>query len=133
MKKKALIILPIIFICISALLIYQSRGIRNDYRETLDSSESVALSAFEKLQKDSDKELVDLGEALISFVHFEDANVATITTKNEELSFSLTVVDRDSNQFQLDTLKFSPDKLVIGDSFGLASDELDNYYYYTLD
>jgi len=133
MKKKALIILPIIFICISALLIYQSRGIRNDYRETLDSSESVALSAFEKLQKDSDKELVDLGEALISFVHFEDANVATITTKNEELSFSLTVVDRDSNQFQLDTLKFSPDKLLIGDSFGLASDELDNYYYYTLD
>ncbi|RXA57708.1 hypothetical protein EQ871_17360 [Enterococcus casseliflavus] len=133
MKKKALIILPIIFICISALLIYQSRGIRNDYRETLDSSESVALSAFEKLQKASDKELVDLGEALISFVHFEDANVATITTKNEELSFSLTVVDRDSNQFQLDTLKFSPDKLLIGDSFGLASDELDNYYYYTLD
>lgn len=133
MKKKALIILPIIFICISALLIYQSRGIRNDYRETLDSSESVALSAFEKLQKASDKELVDLGEALISFVHFEDANVATITTENEELSFSLTVVDRDSNQFQLDTLKFSPDKLLIGDSFGLASDELDNYYYYTLD
>ena len=133
MKKKALIILPIIFICISALLIYQSRGIRNDYRETMDSSESVALSAFEELQKASDKELVDLGEALISFVHFEDANIATITIKKEDLSFSLTVVDRDSNQFQLDTLKFSPDKLVIGDSFGLASDELNNYYYYTLD
>ncbi|EPH62572.1 hypothetical protein D932_02470 [Enterococcus casseliflavus 14-MB-W-14] len=133
MKKKALIILPIIFICISALLIYQSRGIRNDYRETLDSSESVELSAFEELQKASDKELVDLGEALISFVHFEDANVATITTKKEELSFSLTVVDRASNQFQLDTLKFSPDKFLIGDSFGLASDELNNYYYYSLD
>lgn len=131
MKKKIIILLPIIFIGISAILIYQTRSTRNDYRENLETSTSVELSAFEQLQKATNKELIDLGEALISFVHFDDVNVATVTTEQEELSFPLSVVDRDSNQFQLVTVNFSPDTLIIGDSFGLATDEMENYYYYS--
>ena len=133
MRKKLFIILPITFICISAILIYQTRSNRNEHLKTLESSIPVEPSAFQQLQKTSDKELIDLGEAMISFVHFEEINLATVTIGQEELSFPLTVIDRDSNQFQLDTLEFSPDNFIIGDTFGLASDELSNYYYYSLD
>lgn len=131
MRKNFFIILPLVFICISTILIYQTRNNRYDHLKTIESSAAVELSAFEQLQKATNKELIDLGEALISFVHFDDVNVATVTTEQEELSFPLSVVDRDSNQFQLVTINFSPDTLIIGDSFGLATDEMENYYYYS--
>lgn len=87
MKKKIFYILPILFIGISCLLIYQTRNTRNEYRETIESSNINELSAFEQLQVALNKDLIDLGEALISFVHFEDANAATVSTNEEEFRF----------------------------------------------
>lgn len=130
MKKKIIILLPIIFIGISAILIYQTRSTRNDYRENLETSTSVELSAFDQLQKASNKELIDLGEALISFVHFDDVNAATVTTETHDITFPLTVTDPESNNFSIETLIASPESFSIGDIFGLAMDEMENYYYY---
>ena len=133
MKKKIFYILPILFVGISCLLIYQTRNTRNEYRETIESSNINELSAFEQLQMALNKDLIDLGEALISFVHFEDANAATVSTNEEEFSFPLTVVDREANNFSLADIIASPDTFVIGDTFGLATDTLDYFYYYPLD
>lgn len=130
MKKKIFILLPIAFIGMSSILIYQSRSIRNEYRETVELSASVELSAFDQLQKATNKELIDLGEALISFVHFEDINAATVTTETDEITFPLTVTDPESNHFSIESLIASPESFSIGDIFGLAMDEIENYYYY---
>ncbi|WP_429966824.1 hypothetical protein [Enterococcus sp. AZ058] len=130
MKKKIFILLPIAFIGMSSILIYQSRSIRNEYRETVELSASVELSAFDQLQKATNKELIDLGEALISFVHFEDINVATVTTETDDITFPLTVTDPESNHFSIESLIASPESFSIGDIFGLAMDEMENYYYY---
>lgn len=133
MKKKIFYILPILFIGISSILIYQTRNTRNEYRKTVESSTINELSAFAQLQIDLNKDLIDLGEALISFVHFEDANAATVSTNEEEFSFPLTVVDRKANTFSLADIIASPDTFVIGDTFGLATDTSDYFYYYPLD
>lgn len=133
MKKKIFYILPILFIGISSILIYQTRNTRNEYRKTVESSTINELSAFAQLQIDLNKDLIDLGEALISFVHFEDANAATVSTNEEKFTFPLTVVDRESNTFSLDDINASPNTFVIGDTFGLATDALDYFYYYSLD
>lgn len=130
MKKKIFILLPIAFIGMSSILIYQSRSIRNEYRETVELSASVELSAFDQLQKATNKELIDLGEALISFVHFEDINAATVTTETDDITFPLTVTDPESNHFSIESLIASPESFSIGDIFGLAMDEMENYYYY---
>lgn len=130
MKKKIFILLPIAFISMSSILIYQSRSIRNEYRETVEFSAAVELSAFEQLQKALNKELIDLGEALISFVHFEDINAATVTTETDDITFPLTVTDPESNHFSIESLIASPESFSIGDIFGLAMDEMENYYYY---
>ncbi|WP_429976898.1 hypothetical protein [Enterococcus sp. AZ051] len=133
MKKKIFYILPILFIGISCLLIYQTRNTRNEYRKTVESSTVSELSAFEQLQLSLNKDLIDLGEALISFVHFEDANAATVSTNEEEFIFPLTVVDRESNTFSLADIIASPDTFGIGDTFGLATDASNYFYYYPLD
>jgi len=133
MNKKLLLFLPILFIAISSILIYQTRNTRNEYRETVESSNTNELSAFEQLQVALNKDLIDLGEALISFVHFEDANTATVSTNEEEFTFPLTIVDREANTFSLADIIASPDTFVIGDTFGLATDTSDYFYYYPLD
>ncbi len=130
MRKNFLIILPLIFICISTILIHQTRNNRNEHIKTIESSSPVELSAFEQLQKATNKELIDLGEALISFVHFEDINTATITTETDDITFPLTVTDPESNHFSIESLIASPESFSIGDIFGLAIDEMENYYYY---
>ncbi|MFJ3332839.1 hypothetical protein [Enterococcus sp. NPDC086594] len=132
MKKKIIILLPIIFIGISAILINQTRSTRNDYRENLETSTSVELSAFEQLQKATNKELIDLGEALISFVHFDDVNAATVTTETKDITFPLTVTDPELNNFSIETLIASPESFIIGDTFGLATDQSGEFYYYPL-
>nr|WP_232845459.1 hypothetical protein [Enterococcus innesii] len=114
-------------------MIYQTRNTRNEYRETVESSNINELSAFDQLQMALNKDLIDLGEALISFVHFEDANAATVSTNEEEFTFPLTIVDREANTFSLADIIASPDTFVIGDTFGLATDASNYFYYYRLD
>ncbi|EPH63222.1 hypothetical protein D931_01823 [Enterococcus faecium 13.SD.W.09] len=133
MKKKIFYILPILFIGISSILIYQTRNTRNDYRKTVESSSKSELSPFEQLQQATSKDLVDLGKAMISFVQFIGSNEATITTENEEFKLPLTIKDSETNQFSLETLESSPELFVIGDTFGLAVDEHGTYYYYSLE
>lgn len=132
MKKKLILFLPILFICISGILIYQTRNTRNEYRNTMESSTSAELSPFEQLEQAANKDLVDLGEALISFVYFADGNEATVATEEEEYKLPLTVIDSEKNQFSLDTLHFSPESFIIGDTFGLATDQSGEFYYYPL-
>jgi len=133
LKKKIFYILPILFIGISSILIYQTRNTRNDYRKTVESSSKSELSPFEQLQQATSKDLVDLGKAMISFVQFIDSNEATITTEKEELKLPLTIKDSETNQFSLETLESSPELFVIGDTFGLAVDDHGTYYYYSLE
>ncbi|WP_429962082.1 hypothetical protein [Enterococcus sp. AZ083] len=133
MKKKIFYILPILFIGISSILIYQTRNTRNDYRKTVESSSKSELSPFEQLQQATSNDLVDLGKAMISFVQFIDSNEATITTDKEELKLPLTIKDSETNQFSLETLESSPELFVIGDTFGLAVDDHGTYYYYSLE
>ncbi|OTO90143.1 hypothetical protein [Enterococcus sp. DIV0385] len=133
MKKKIFYILPILFIGISSILIYQTRNTRNDYRKTVESSSKSELSPFEQLQQATSNDLVDLGKAMISFVQFIDSNEATITTEKEELKLPLTIKDSETNQFSLETLESSPELFVIGDTFGLAVDDHGTYYYYPLE
>ncbi|MBO1123747.1 hypothetical protein FQS88_18030 [Enterococcus casseliflavus] len=133
MKKKFIFILPILFIGISSILMHQTRNTRNEYRETVESSNTNELSAFDQLQVALNKDLIDLGEALISFVHFEDTNAATVSTNEEKFTFPLTIVDREANTFSLADIIASPDTFVIGDTFGLATDTSDYFYYYPLD
>ena len=132
-KKKIFYILPILFIGISSILIYQTRNTRNDYRKTVESSSKSELSPFEQLQQATSNDLVDLGKAMISFVQFIDSNEATITTEKEELKLPLTIKDSETNQFSLETLESSPELFVIGDTFGLAVDDHGTYYYYSLE
>lgn len=132
LKKKIFYILPILFIGISSILIYQTRNTRNDYRKTVESSSISEVSPFEQLQQSTSKDLVDLGEAMISFVYFADGNEATVATEKEEYKLPLSVIDSETNQFSLDTLHFSPESFLIGDTFGLATDQSGEFYYYPL-
>ncbi|BBM16251.1 predicted periplasmic ligand-binding sensor domain (plasmid) [Enterococcus mundtii] len=133
MKSKLFLILPIIFICLSSILIYQSRNRRNDYRSTIESSSIPEPSAFEQLQKGKNKKIVDLGETMITFVHFEDVNQAILSIGDEEIHFPLSVTNIDKNQFELIGLADSPSNLKIGSTFGLAQDTNQQYYYYPLE
>ncbi|MBE6172465.1 MULTISPECIES: hypothetical protein [Enterococcus] len=133
MKSKLFLVLPIIFICLSSILIYQSRNRRNDYRSTIESSSIPEPSAFEQLQKGKNKEIVDLGEAMITFVHFEDVNQAILSIGDEEIHFPLSVTNIDKNQFELIGLADSPSNLTIGSTFGLAQDTNQQHYYYPLE
>ena len=129
MKKSILLILPIVFISFSGLLFYLARTNRNDFQEAT----VVPNSTFQQLQNKHDVALTDLGEVYISFVHFEDGNVATLTTSTELIQLPLVLTNVDDNEFRLDTVIDSPDNLVIGDIFGLAIDDQTNYYYYSLE
>lgn len=133
MKSKLFLVLPIIFICLSSILIYQSRNRRNDYRSTIESSSILEPSAFEQLQKGKNKEIVDLGEAMITFVHFEDVNQVILSIGDEEIHFPISVTNIDKNQFELIDLADSPSDLTIGSTFGLAQDTNQQYYYYPLE
>lgn len=133
MKSKLFLVLPIIFICLSSILIYQSRNRRNDYRSTIESSSILEPSAFEQLQKGKNKEIVDLGEAMITFIHFEDVNQVILSIGDEEIHFPISVTNIDKNQFELIGLADSPSDLAIGSTFGLAQDTNQQYYYYPLE
>lgn len=133
MKKKLYIILPILFLSISIFLLYQTHSARNEHRLESEASSSAELSAFEQLQKALNKNLTDLGEGFIQYVHFEDVNEATIVTDNDEIIFPIALIDRETNKFKLEKLISSPDSFFIGDTFGLATDDQTNYYYYPLE
>lgn len=133
MKSKLFLILPITFICLSSILIYQSRNRRNDYRSTIESSFTPESSAFEQLQHELTSDLTDLGEAMITFVYFEDLNQAILSIDDEEIYFQISVTDTEKNQFELIDLADSPSDLTIGSTFGLAEDKNQQYYYYPLE
>ncbi|MGL9768983.1 hypothetical protein [Enterococcus sp. DIV0806c] len=133
MKSKLFLVLPIIFICLSSILIYQSRNRRNNYRNTIESSFTPESSAFEQLQQGTNKEVVDLGEAIITFVYFEDINQAILSIGDEEIYFPISVKNIEKKQFELIGLADSPSDLMIGTAFGLAQDKNQQYYYYPLE
>ncbi|MGG5325707.1 hypothetical protein IGJ83_003414 [Enterococcus pernyi] len=133
MKSKLFLVLPIIFVCLSSILIYQSRNKRNDYQSTIESSFTPEASAFEQLQYALKSDLTDLGEAMITFVHFEDVNQAILAIGDEEIHLPISVTNIDKNQFELLGLNGSPSTLTIGSTFGLAQDKNQQHYYYPLE
>ncbi|EPH88366.1 hypothetical protein D922_03986 [Enterococcus faecalis 06-MB-DW-09] len=133
MKKKLVIILPFVFLSISLIFIYQTHNARKELQATLVSSETRELTGFEQLQQTFDMELTDLGEAFVSFVHFEEPKVAMVSTASEEFTFPISIVNSESHEFNFEDIVASPATISIGESFGLAIDEKDSFYYYSIE
>ncbi|MGM0276519.1 MULTISPECIES: hypothetical protein [unclassified Enterococcus] len=133
MKKYIFYLLPICFLTLAGGLFYQSNQIRSENVTQKESSDTSPRSPFEQLQYEVKSDLTDLGEAMITFVHFEDVNQVILSIGDEEIHFPISVTNIDKNQFELIGLADSPSDLTIGSTFGLAQDTNQQHYYYSLE
>ncbi|MFL0441432.1 hypothetical protein ACH0AK_13755 [Enterococcus pernyi] len=133
MKKYIFYLLPICFLTLAGGFLYQSNQIRSENVTQEEFSNTSPRSPFEQLQYAIKSDLTDLGEAMITFVHFEDVNQAILAIGDEEIHFPISVTNIDKNQFELLELNGSPSTLTIGSTFGLAQDKNQQHYYYPLE
>ncbi|MCA6712258.1 hypothetical protein [Enterococcus faecalis] len=88
---------------------------------TSHSSELAVYPSLNSLREKYGQDLIDLGSSQITTVLFEKKNVAFITSeKKNNIEFPLTVTDKEKNLFSISSIKHTPNKLKIGDTFGLA-------------
>ncbi|UBM07030.1 hypothetical protein [Enterococcus mundtii] len=133
MKKYLFYLLPICFLTLAGGFLYQSNQIRSENIAQNGSSDTSSRSPSEQPQHKLASDLTDLGEAMITFVHFDDVNQAILSIGDEEIHFPITVTNIEKNQFELIGLADSPSDLTIGSTFGLAQDKNQQHYYYPLE
>ncbi|UBM07171.1 hypothetical protein [Enterococcus mundtii] len=133
MKKYLFYLLPICFLTLAGGFLYQSNQIRSENIAQNGASDTSPRSPSEQPQHKLTSDLTDLGEAMITFVHFDDVNQAILSIGDEEIHFPITVTNIERNQFELIGLADSPSDLTIGSTFGLAQDKNQQHYYYPLE
>ncbi|EGO8395732.1 hypothetical protein ENFAE_00450 [Enterococcus faecalis] len=99
---------------------------------TSQSSELVIYPSLSNLKEKYGPDLTDLGSSQITTVLFEKKNVAFITPKEgTDLEFSIKVTNTKENLFSIPDIQYTPSKLKIGDTFGLAKVN-EQYFAYLL-
>ncbi|MGM9898134.1 MAG: hypothetical protein ACI32W_09295 [Enterococcus faecalis] len=99
---------------------------------TSQSSELAVYPSLNSLREKYGQDLIDLGSSQITTVLFEKKNVAFITPKEgTDLEFSIKVTNTKENLFSIPDIQYTPSKLKIGDTFGLAKVN-EQYFAYSL-
>ncbi|HFM8014859.1 TPA: hypothetical protein ACHAHU_002398, partial [Enterococcus faecium] len=88
---------------------------------TSQSSDHSVYPSLNSLKETHGQDLIDLGSSQITTVLFEKKNIAFITPKEgTDLEFSIKVTNTKENLFSIPDIQYTPNKLKIGDTFGLA-------------
>ncbi|MBO6420038.1 hypothetical protein [Enterococcus gallinarum] len=133
MNKKSVSILLTLGLVIAFVLGYviiKSNQSTTDTTSTSTSmkTELTILPTFEELKAEKGANLSDIGKVQVSTVIFQDVNQAILTNeKGQEIKVPLAITNKETKEFSLSSIAYTPDNLRIGDSFGLA--ELDSHYY----
>ncbi|EOI6534532.1 hypothetical protein ACMUWJ_002860 [Enterococcus faecalis] len=138
-KKYIVAIGSILLIVLTIIAFTVSNKTETQSQNTVQStttSQSSELSIYPSLNSLKEKygqDLIDLGSSQITTVLFEKKNVAFITSEKEnDIEFPLTVTDKAKNLFSISSIKYTPNKLKIGDTFGLAKINK-QYFAYSLE
>ncbi|HHA4396985.1 TPA: hypothetical protein ACOBTX_000833 [Enterococcus faecium] len=99
---------------------------------TSQSSDHSVYPSLNSLKGTHGQDLIDLGSSQITTVLFEKKNIAFITPKEgTDLEFSIKVTNTKENLFSIPDIQYTPNKLKIGDTFGLAKVN-EQYFAYSL-
>lgn len=99
---------------------------------TSQSSNHFVYPSLDSLKEKHGQDLIDLGSSQITTVLFENKNIAFITpNEGKELEFSIKVTNTKENLFSIPDIQYTPNKLKIGDTFGLAKVH-EQYFAYSL-
>lgn len=133
MNKKSFSILLTLGLVIAFVLGYAIIKSNQSTTDTTSTSTSMKteltiLPTFEELKAEKGANLSDIGKVQVSTVIFQDVNQAILTNeKGQEIKVPLAITNKETQEFSLSSIAYTPDNLRIGDSFGLA--ELDSHYY----
>lgn len=133
MNKKSVSILLTLGLVIAFVLGYAIIKSNQSTTDTTSTSTSMKteltiLPTFEELKAEKGANLSDIGKVQVSTVIFQDVNQAILTNeKGQEIKVPLAITNKETQEFSLSSIAYTPDNLRIGDSFGLA--ELDSHYY----
>jgi hypothetical protein len=133
MNKKSVSILLTLGLVIAFVLGYAIIKSNQSTTDTTSTSTSMKteltiLPTFEELKAEKGANLSDIGKIQVSTVIFQDVNQAILTNeKGQEIKVPLAITNKETQEFSLSSIAYTPDNLRIGDSFGLA--ELDSHYY----
>ncbi|EGP5708315.1 hypothetical protein ACJQ40_001929 [Enterococcus faecium] len=142
MKRSYFIILSCIlgvFVVFAAFFSYKyllpSAEAKTHTTETskVTSHPSDALPTKQELLQKEGNDLKILGNYQIVTVNFKEKNNAILSDeKNNPLTFSIQVTNKNKNLFSIPQIKYSNSSLAIGDQFGLAS-KGNQYFAYQLE
>lgn len=133
MNKKSVSILLTLGLVIAFVLGYAIIKSNQSTTDTTSTSTSMKteltiLPTFKELKAEKGANLSDIGKVQVSTVIFQDVNQAILTNeKGQEIKVPLAITNKETQEFSLSSIAYTPDNLRIGDSFGLA--ELDSHYY----
>lgn len=132
-KKITFIIVSLILIC-AGIIGYFALKSNSDNISNRSSTASttiekeIVLPTLKELKVEKGNDLSDIGKVQISTVVFQDVNQAILTDEQgKEIKVSLTLTNKDNQEFSLSSIEYTPKDLHIGDTFGLA--ELDSHYF----
>lgn len=125
MKKTFLISLlgSVVLIFVLFIAFSGSSETETSKSPTATTSEVVNITfpTFDKLVELEGPQIEDLGLTQISSVVYLNKNVATLEPESHDpINLSLTIVDKVNNEFALPNVKYTPNTLQVGDTFGLA-------------
>lgn len=130
MKKLAPIsLLFVVIISIVFVIEYKNLTVKDVSSQTTVSEniEIDTLPSEHNLIKYEGKGIQLLGTYQISTVNFNTKNVLLTDNDGKNVTFSITITDKKKNLFCIPSILYSPRKLKIGDTIGLA--EKDNQYF----
>lgn len=119
----ALLAIPVIGLA----TFYQSDN-KSNLSTTISTTTDEELPSWSELKEKHGNNISKIDKVLVSTVIYQDINKAILTTKsNEEIKVPVVVTSKEDKEFTLSSVKYAPQHLKIGDSFGLA--KLESQYF----
>ncbi|HAP3021332.1 TPA: hypothetical protein ACOW76_001958 [Enterococcus faecalis] len=139
MNKKYIVAIGSIVLIVLAIIAFSvSNKTETQPQNTIQSTTTNQTNtdsvypSLSNLKEKHGQDLIDLGSSQITTVLFEKKNIAFITPpEGNELEFSIKVTNSKENLFSIPDIQYTPNKLKIGDTFGLAKVN-EQYFAYSL-
>lgn len=137
MTKKYIVAVGSIVLIVLAIIAFSVSN-KTETQNTIQSTTTSQTNidsfypSLSNLKEKHGQDLIDLGSSQITIVLFENKNIAFITPmEGKELEFSIKVTNTKENLFSIPDIQYTPNKLKIGDTFGLAKVN-EQYFAYSL-
>lgn len=139
MNKKYIVAIGAILLIVLTIIAFTvSNKTETQSQNTVQSTttnqtdDHLIYPSLSNLKEKYGNNLINLGSSQITTVLFEKKNVAFITPKEgTDLEFSIKVTNTKENLFSIPDIQYTPSKLKIGDTFGLAKVN-EQYFAYSL-